>query len=78
LSVSPRNIKWQIEDDIGSLAVSADDGQRYKSIRIGPFLAVDFPEQRTTVSIKHLTDVSSRNAFDGDYLQISLIRKIWR
>ncbi|EHS51149.1 hypothetical protein PDO_2070 [Rhizobium sp. PDO1-076] len=68
--------EWQIEDDTGSLAVPAGDGQRHKSIRLGPILAVDFPDQRTTVSIKYLTDVYSRNAFDGDYLQLSFIRKI--
>lgn len=71
------NISWQIEDDTGSPAVAASDGQRHKSIRLGPILAVDFPDQRTTVSLKYLTDVYSRNAFDGDYLQLSFIRKIW-
>lgn len=71
------NVKWQIEDDSGSLAVPAEDGQRHKSIRLGPILAVDFPDSRSTVSVKYLTDVYSRNAFDGSYLQINFIRKIW-
>jgi hypothetical protein len=71
------NVKWQIEDDAGSPAVPATDGQRYKSIRLGPILAIDFPEQRSTVSLKFLTDVYSRNAFEGNYLQLSFIRKLW-
>ncbi|RCW24020.1 hypothetical protein DFR48_106142 [Ciceribacter lividus] len=71
------NIRWQIEDDEGSPAVPATDGQRHKSIRLGPILAVDFSEHRTTVTLKYLTDVYSRSAFDGDYLQLSFIRKIW-
>ena len=71
------NIKWQTEDDEGSPAVSPTDGRRHKSIRLGPIIAVDFPEYRTTVSLKYLTDVYTRNAFEGDYLQLSFIRKIW-
>ncbi|MDQ0456764.1 SphA family protein [Rhizobium paknamense] len=71
------NIKWQVQDDDGSPAVPATDGQRHKSIRIGPILAVDFPESRSTISLKFLTDVYSRNAFEGNYLQLSFIRKIW-
>ncbi len=71
------NIKWQVEDDEGSLAVPAVDGQRHKSIRLGPMLAIDFPEQRSTISLKFLTDVYSRNAFEGNYLQLSFIRKLW-
>ncbi len=71
------NIKWQIQDDDGSAAVPATGGQRHKSIRLGPVLAIDFPESRSTLSLKYLTDVYTRNAFDGDYLQLSFIRKIW-
>jgi hypothetical protein len=71
------NIKWQVEDDEGSLAVPALDGQRHKSLRIGPIVSIDFPEQRTTVSLKFLTDVYTRNAFDGSYLQLNFIRKLW-
>jgi hypothetical protein len=71
------NIQWQIEDDEGSPAVPASDGQRHKSVRLGPVVAVDFPEYRTTLSLKYLTDVYARNAFYGDYLQLSFIRKIF-
>lgn len=71
------NIKWQIQDDEGTPATPASDGQRHKSIRIGPLLSVDFPEYRSTLTLKYLTDVYSRNAFKGDYLQLSFIRKIW-
>ncbi|MGR6429774.1 SphA family protein [Rhizobium sp. PAMB 3174] len=71
------NIKWQIQDDEGTPATPASDGQRHKSIRIGPILSVDLPEYRSTLTLKYLTDVYSRNAFEGDYLQLSFIRKIW-
>jgi len=71
------NIKWQIEDDDGSPAVPATDGQRHKSIRIGPILAIDFPEHRSTITVKYLTDVYNRNSTEGDYLQLSFIRKLW-
>lgn len=71
------NVKWQIQDDDGSPAVPAVNGQRHESVRLGPILAVDFPEQRTTLSLKYLTDVYTRNAFDGGYLQLSFIRKLW-
>lgn len=71
------NVRWQIEDDEGTPATPAADGQRHKSIRLGPIVAVDFPEHRTTLTLKYLTDVYSRNAFEGDYLQLSFIRKIW-
>lgn len=71
------NVKWQVQDDEGSPAVPAAGGQRHESLRLGPILAIDFPEYRSTLSIKYLTDVYTRNAFDGDYLQLSFIRKIW-
>jgi hypothetical protein len=37
----------------------------------------NIPEYRSTLTLKYLTDVYSRNAFKGDYLQLSFIRKIW-
>ena len=71
------NIKWQIQDDDGTPAIPAADGQRHKSIQLGPIIAVDFPEQRSTVSLKYLTDVYARNAFSGNYLLLSFSRKIF-
>jgi hypothetical protein len=71
------NVNWQIQDDEGSPAVNPTDGRRHVSLRLGPILAVDFPESRSTVSLKFLTDVYSRNAFQGNYLQLSFSRKIW-
>jgi hypothetical protein len=71
------NVKWQIEDDSGSPAIRATDGQRHKSVRLGPILAVDFPEARSTVTLKYLTDVYNRNSFKGDYVMLSFIKKLW-
>jgi len=71
------NIKWQVEDDEGSLAVPAVDGQRHKSFRLGPLLAIDLPDKQGTVTLKYLADVYNRNSFEGGYLQLSFIRKLW-
>jgi hypothetical protein len=71
------NAKWQIEDDEGSLAVPAADGQRHRSLQLGPIVAVDFPEYRSSISLKYLTDVVTENAFEGQYLMLSFNRKIW-
>ncbi|ACM38695.1 MULTISPECIES: SphA family protein [Rhizobium/Agrobacterium group] len=71
------NVKWQVQDDDGSPANLALDGRRHKSIRLGPIVAVDFPSQRATVTIKYLTDVYNRNSFKGDYLQVNFIKKLW-
>ncbi|MCJ2877410.1 transporter [Rhizobium pusense] len=71
------NVKWQVQDDEGTPATPALDGQRHKSIQLGPILAVDFPEYRSTISLKYMTDVYSRNAFVGDYLLLSFSKKIF-
>jgi hypothetical protein len=71
------NLKWQIEDDEGSMAVPAANGQRHRSLQLGPIISVDFPEYRSSISLKYLTDVVSKNAFDGQYLMLSFNRKIW-
>lgn len=71
------NVQWQVQDDDGSTAVPAIGGQQHQSVRLGPVLVIDFPESRSTLSLKYLTDIYTRNAFEGDYLQLSFIRKIW-
>lgn len=71
------NWRQQIEDDSGSPAVPALDGQRFSSLRLGPVLAVDLPEIGAGISFKYLRDVEVQQGFKGDQFQISFIKKLF-
>ncbi|TWD51077.1 hypothetical protein FB480_10539 [Agrobacterium vitis] len=71
------NVRQQVTDDRGTPAMPATNGQRLYSLRLGPVLAIDFPEIGAGLTFKYLRDIDSRNAFEGDALQVSFVKKLW-
>lgn len=65
----------QIEDDEGNPAMPVPDGRRVRTLRLGPIIAIDFPEVGMTVKAKALFDTISRNAPTGNAITISLLKK---